>query len=366
MPLTDLEQRLLAAITAHPYASQKELGEQLGVARATVANYIERLQAKGFILGRAYIVAERQHILCIGGAVMDRVLSLKEPGILETSNPASAQETRGGVARNVAENLARLGEATKLLSIVGDDGAADALISATAQSGVDLSHMVRSTNSTTGTYTAIMQPSGNLYLGVADMDIFNQMDAAFVLDNIALVSGAALVFADTNLPPDGLTQLIAHCREQKSQLAIDSVSIPKFKRLPQDLSGISYLFCNKDEAAAATGQDQPQAILTSLLARGVGHAIMTDGANGVYLAAKADQLNTIQHLAAPAAEIVDVSGAGDAFVAGTLHGLNQQYPLSHAAQFGIGAAQHTLKSTLRNSPDLSHAAVETFAQQHFQ
>jgi pseudouridine kinase len=366
MSLTDLEQRLLAAITAHPYASQKELGEQLGVARATVANYIERLQAKGFILGRAYIVAQQQSILCIGGAVMDRVLKLKESGILETSNPAIAEETRGGVARNVAENLARLGEATKLLSILGDDGAADALISATAESGVDLSHMVRSANGTTGTYTAIMQPNGSLYLGVADMDIFNQMDAQFVQSHIGLVSGAALVFADTNLPADGLAKLITHCRDQQIQLAIDSVSIPKFKRLPQDLSGVSYLFCNKDEAAATTGEHEPQAILDALLARGAAHAIMTDGANGVYLAAQNDQPNNMQHLAVPAAEIVDVSGAGDAFVAGTLHGLNQQRPLSQAAQFGIGAAQHTLKSTLRNSPDLSHAAVETFAQQHFQ
>ncbi|WP_027834646.1 carbohydrate kinase [Maritalea myrionectae] len=361
MSLTDLEQRLLAEITAHPYASQKELGERLGVARATVANYIERLQAKGYILGRAYIVAQQQSILCIGGAVMDRVLKLKEPGILETSNPASAEETRGGVARNVAENLARLGEPTKLLSIVGDDGAADALSAATTQSGVDLSHMVRNRNLATGTYTAIMQPDGSLYLGVADMDIFNQMDAAFVQTHLGLISGSALIFADTNLSTDGLAKLVTHCRDQNIPLAVDTVSIPKFKRLPDDLSGISYLFCNKDEALAATEQATPDAMITALISRGAEHVIITDGANGVYLSYQ----NTMQHLAVPAAEIVDVSGAGDAFVAGTLHGLNQKLPLAQAAQFGIAAAQHTLKSTLRNSPDLSHTAVETFAHQHF-
>ncbi|MBL6459647.1 hypothetical protein JMJ55_30610, partial [Belnapia sp. T6] len=89
---------------------------------------------------------------------------------------------------------------------------------------------------------------------------------------------------------------------------------------PQDLSGVSYLFCNKDEAAATTGEREPQAILDALLTRGAAHAIMTNGANGVYLAAQNDQPKTMQHLAVPAAEIVDVSGAGDAFVAGTLHG----------------------------------------------
>ncbi len=221
--------------------------------------------------------------------------------------------------------------------------------------------MVRNRHLATGTYTAIMQPDGGLYLGVADMDIFDHLDARFVQSHLGLIGGSSLVFADTNPPADGLAKLITHCHAHQIPLALDTVSIPKFKRLPDDLTGITYLFCNKDEAQTNAGETTPENMINALIARGAANVIITDGGNGVYLSHN----ETMQHLAVPAAEIVDVSGAGDAFVAGTLHGLNQKLPLDQAAQLGIGAAQHTLKSTLRNSPDLSHAAVETFAQQHF-
>ena len=48
-------------------------------------------------------------VLCAGGAVVDRLLHLHAPAVPATSNPARAAASYGGVARNVAENLARLG-----------------------------------------------------------------------------------------------------------------------------------------------------------------------------------------------------------------------------------------------------------------
>lgn len=52
--------------------------------------------------------AERHAVCCIGGMSVDRLLQLHQPAVARTSNPVSTRFGRGGVARNIAENLARL------------------------------------------------------------------------------------------------------------------------------------------------------------------------------------------------------------------------------------------------------------------
>ena len=68
-----------------------------------------------------------------------------------TSNPASAGASFGGVARNVAETLARLENAVALVSRVGDDAGGAALVSALGALGCDVA----------GVETAPMPPPRN-------------------------------------------------------------------------------------------------------------------------------------------------------------------------------------------------------------
>jgi len=60
-------------------------------------------------------------IACICGAHIDRRGVLRAPAVFGTSNPGDVRVDFGGVARNVAHNLARLGCAVTLLSRIGDD-----------------------------------------------------------------------------------------------------------------------------------------------------------------------------------------------------------------------------------------------------
>ncbi|MGJ8527168.1 PfkB family carbohydrate kinase [Maritalea sp.] len=349
MTLTDLEARLLAQLKAQPFATQQELGEALGISRASVANYVERLQAKGLVLGRAYIFADASTISCIGGAVLDRVLRLEQPGIPQTSQPATSRETRGGVARNVAENLARLSEQVKLFSIVGNDAAGKSILDASEAAGVDTALVVRATGATTGTYTAIMEPSGDLYLGAADMGIFGQLDAQFIERHWQKIAASRLIFADTNCSTELLSQLITRCHNSDIPLAIDAVSIPKFRRLPKNLTGIEYLFCNMDEARAVIGATTAAEAANALNKRGVQNIIITDGTNPV----TCFNANKLTHVEIPTTKIVDVSGAGDAFVAGFLHSILDGKSAIEATQSGVVSAGLTVRSELRNSPDLS-------------
>ena len=79
------------------------------------------LTNKGLIKGRDYVPGETPFVTVIGGANID--IHGRSNGKLrhKDSNPGTVHTSAGGVARNVAENLARLGVNTRLISAIGTD-----------------------------------------------------------------------------------------------------------------------------------------------------------------------------------------------------------------------------------------------------
>ena len=72
----------------------------------------------------------------IGGAVIDMIGQSTDALISSTSNPGKVVYRYGGVARNVAEMIARLGSPTLLVSAVGKDMQAEVLMSYCKQVGI--------------------------------------------------------------------------------------------------------------------------------------------------------------------------------------------------------------------------------------
>lgn len=97
-------------------------------------------------------------VLVIGAAGQDLVGQSRlelQPG---TSNPGKIRRSFGGVGRNVAENLARLGHPVRLLTVVGADSPGDQLIHQLEEAGVDASQIIRLDDKPTSTYLAIVDP----------------------------------------------------------------------------------------------------------------------------------------------------------------------------------------------------------------
>ena len=100
--------------------------------------------------------------LCIGGAAVDRSFRLVGPAVLGTSNIASSDSGLGGVARNVAESLARLGARTALLTAVGADPAGWELVERLTAIGVDAGLVQVVPGGTTAEYVAVLDPDGEV------------------------------------------------------------------------------------------------------------------------------------------------------------------------------------------------------------
>ncbi|MDD2867818.1 carbohydrate kinase [Neomegalonema sp.] len=339
--LTAQEAAVLALISRNPFAGQQEIAEALGFARSTVAAHVASLTRKGFLLGRGYVLPQGASVLCVGGAVMDRRYRLLAPARMETSNPAEGSRSHGGVARNVAENLALLGRRPGFLSVVGDDEPGRLLLEHLRGRGVDVSRVLTLPGARTAEYVALLDPSGELVLAAADMAIFDRLTPEDLLRAWPHVAGASWVFADANLTPEALACLCARRGGGNYRLAVDAVSVPKTRRLPADLSGIDLLFLNADEAAAlldaprATSGAEALAAARALCDRGAGSVRLSRGAAGAALAGEGFEAL----LPAVAAEVVDVTGAGDAAMAGTLHALLAgEDPVAAARLGGLMAA----------------------------
>jgi pseudouridine kinase len=157
------------------------------------------------------------------------------------------------------------------------------------------------------------------------------------------LAGAAWVFADCNLPAPVLAWLRGRRVGARFRLAVDAVSARKVMRLEGDLSGIDVLFLNMQEAVALTGGDgseSPLALVATLQGRGAESVVLTVGSDGLLVADGHHRVS----LPSIKANVVDVTGAGDALIAGTLSRLLDGDKLAEAARTGLLAAVLTIES----------------------
>lgn len=355
------ERAVLDMIVANPFVSQQQIADAQGLARSTVAAHIVQLTQKGFVLGRGYYLPASKRIVCIGGAVFDRKYHAHAPLIGETSNPVSGYRSHGGVARNVTENLVRLGVNIGFVSILGDDETGRAILDNLRTLGVDVSRAIVTTKAPTAEYAAILNPDNELALGIADMGIFDLFQPDMLETVWPHLASADWVFADCNLPQATLEYLLSKKSGSRFRLAVDTVSAPKALRLPQDLSNVDLLFLNLDEAHSLLrhASDAPrlsaEQALNELLARGVVRIVMTMGAGGVYVADESG----ISHIASVPAQPVDITGAGDALISGTLYCLLNRQDLAEAVRTGTLLATLTTESDASVHPDLSARFLES-------
>lgn len=284
--------------------------------------------------------------VCVGGAILDRKLVLAGPAVPGSSNPVSSSSTAGGVARNVAENLSRLGHQVAFVGALGDDGAADRVLAAFPP-GVDVSGVTRHARLPTAEYQAVLDPGGDLVIGLVDGGVLETMDIPWVNMRANVMRAYDWVVVDTNLPADGLAALLDGCRDR--QVAIATVSVAKMARLPRRLDGVALLICNRDEAVAFTGSDDPRAIT----ALGVAVAVVTDGPRPVWIAWEAEILDVPVVEGRQVQVPVDVTGAGDALFAGTVSALSSGAEPPVAVRFGHACASLTIESDATVRPDLT-------------
>lgn len=354
--MTELSKKdqLYELIRANPFISQQDLAVQLRLSRSAVAGYIAGLIRERRLLGRAYVLPDNRPVVCLGAANLDRKLRSIATIKMGTSNPARQDESFGGVARNIAENLARLGLPVALISAIGDDSSGKALLAHAEAAGIDTRGTLRLTACCSGTYTAVLDDHGEMLVALADMALYDALTADFMASRAPQRASGALTVADMNLPSATLSALLADAARDAVPLVIVAVSQPKMAHLPADLHGLRLLILNQGELETRVGRslrsdDEFSAACRELKDQGARDIIITRGGTGVIYSTPAG----IAHLDAPAAQIRDVTGAGDAFAAAVCWSLFQgSDDLELACKRGLRLSAMTLACEETVCPDI--------------
>jgi pseudouridine kinase len=293
-------------------------------------------------------------VLLVGGLNVDTLARTSAPPVAGTSNPGTTTRAAGGVARNVADNLRRLGDECTFVGAVGVDEGGDFLLASLA--GVDTTAVRRVGR--TGSYTAVLDDEGELVIGVADMDATESVRAHEV--DAVLTSDFDWLVLDGNLLPATIEGCLDAARKRFVRVALDPVGVAKAARLGTlDVVDVHTFTPNRDELAAFTGTDDLDDGVARARARGVRWVWLREGARGSRLFGPDGEVHEVP---ARHQEVVDVTGAGDAMLAGYLHALGAGADPAEAAAYGAATAALTLASPMAVRPDLSDALVRRTLQ----
>ena len=366
MTLNEREKAVIELIKANPYLSQQEMADALQIPRPTLANLISGLIKRGKITGRAYILAEEKEIVCIGGANIDRKFHLYENTQLGTSNPAEMSVSVGGVARNIGENLGRLNHHVRLLTVAGNDSDWEMIVQESA-AFMDVSDAGLLIGQSTGSYSAVLDPTGELVIAMANMNVYDSLSTEYIEEKSRVISNSSMIIIDLNCPRETVTAVKSIAQTNGIPLTIIPVSSPKMNRMPVDLKGVSWFICNRDEAETYTGQtinndDDWKEAVHKLLEYGAENIVVTAGPKGVMAASKGNEAKRFEAVEPVAIE--DVTGAGDAFVSGVLHGYLQGANLEYSIQTGLHNAAKTLECSFTVRPELTKERLITEMEEY--
>jgi len=290
-------------------------------------------------------------VVVIGGANLDLKARTTRAVVSGTSNPGRIATSAGGVGRNIAENLARLGTPTLLVAAVGRDLFGDDLLGVTAEAGVDVSR-VRRVVAETGTYVAVLDDAGELHVAVSDMAATATLRPEDMDAERAVIGAADLVVLDGNLQPDTLDRAWSLASAAGVRVVLDPVSVPKAAALAPALRDRPLWAVTPNTAElTALGARTP----ADLHARNVSVVWLREGATGSLLSTPDGEVR----LATLPGEVVDVTGAGDAMLAAFCHALLGGASLPDAAAYGHAAAALTIASTSTVRSDLTAELVRS-------
>jgi sugar/nucleoside kinase (ribokinase family) len=255
-------------------------------------------------------------LVCVGDLMVD--VAVDAPALARGGDVAgSVRLGPGGSAANVAAWAVAAGGRARLVAGRGDDLAGRLLAAALGERGIELwpegpvgavtGAMLAVTEA--GERTFVADPGANL--GLSEQEVAGALAGA----GAVFVSGYPLLRAPTRRA----AMAAAAAARAEVPAVVDAASWPLLgggagEPVLAAAALAGTLVANREEAAALAGRPDPLAAGAALAAR-VGTVVVKCGADGVVVCAGG---RPPRRVPAPAADPVDVTGAGDAFAAGYL------------------------------------------------
>lgn len=292
-------------------------------------------------------------VTVIGGVNVDiygrATTAFSNTRLIADSYPGSTHIQAGGVARNIAENLGRLGLNVSFIGCFGTDTFTGMLQASLKEAGVDIS-LSAALDTENDRYLSLFDADGQLIAGVNAMHHAEAMSLAFLKERQSAIEASDTLIIEGNLAPEAICYLAS--LNGPRQIVADTVSAAKAMRFAPCLNQIDILKCNRLEAATLTSLPEdadPSDLCKALLDKGVGSVLLSAGRAGFSLA---DATAILQIDAKTVPEIATTSGAGDALLAGYIYGVQAGLSPEQAAYMGRDISALTLLCNQAVNPEL--------------
>jgi len=285
------------------------------------------------------------YVLVIGAAGIDTIgqaLTTLVPG---SSIPGVIKSTSGGVARNVAENLARLGERVVLLSAIGNDSPGTRIKNRLIDAQIDIDHIIVANNARTAAYIALFNEQKTPIYSIDDMSVMDKITPQVIYRKQALLREARMIMMDSNLPTRTIASLIKRASAYNIPVVADPTSTSLTEKLKPHLPDLYMVTPNANEAEILAGQEigsRQEAVKAAqkLVILGVDIAVITLAELGVVYATS----EVSGHIPALTTTIANITGAADALTGAIMFGILNDFPIDEAVRLGASAAALTLRS----------------------
>ena len=275
-------------------------------------------------------------VFVAGSINQDFVLSVeRRPAPGETVTDARLATHNGGKGANQAAAAALLGASVAFLGRVGDDGFGGPLIRSLADKGVDTTLVQEAPDSSTGAAFITVTPNGENAITVAP-GANRRLTTEDVDDASESIGEARVLVAQMEIPPEVVLRAVEVAASSGTRVLVNLA--PPFEVPRVLLEKLDPLVINEHEAAFLLGErvegvDGALDAAPRLLALGPGSVVVTLGEDGAVFS----DGESAQHLTAPNVDVVDTTGAGDAFVGALAARLAADAPLKDAVAYAVRA-----------------------------
>lgn len=261
----------------------------------------------------------------------------------------------GGKGSNQAVGTARLGAHSALVAMIGTDKLAGIATDLYAAEGVEAEHLTVRSERATGVGFIILNDKGENFI-ILDMGANELMDAAAVEAAEARIAQSAVVMTVLEIPTEAAARAMALGRKHGARTILNPA--PARALPPEIFADVDYLTPNESELRILLGlpADDPSSsreLAGQLRQRGVRNVIVTLGRAGALVLA--DDLDVT--VASVPVDVVDTTGAGDAFNSGFAVALAEGRDLVEAVRFGVvcGSIACTKLGVIPSLPDRARA-----------
>jgi sugar/nucleoside kinase (ribokinase family) len=286
-------------------------------------------------------------VLSAGLMVSDIIAHPVDPKIFDIDSQAleNIAFKTGGDALNVAVNLAKLGISVGLAGVVGDDAAGRDITARLTMAGVDCGNVVISQKNPTSTCIILCEKSGErhfLYHGKSNHELTESMISDEALSRVSILNIGSAMALDS-LDGEGLTKLFWRAKKHGVTTTLDLTHDSSGKWLQKIEGALEYtdvFIPSLVEAKTVTGTAEPEAMAEFMAKYKLKIFGVKLGESGCYIT------DFKEAKIVPAFfcdEVVDTTGAGDAFMSGFICGLLKGFGPFDCAKLGAAAANFCIR-----------------------